>query len=240
LADFGDTSGQVGLGGIFPGSGDSGVAIGFWVNGLARVGRTIASLAPGETRDLGDVVVGDAVTLRGRVLMFDGRPASSITVTTSPHISDDPNHVTLRNAVQSAVGRHTTADEEGVFMFGGLMPGRWDVYATYDTGHASSVAYDVDPSAGEVFLRLPRVGRLRGRVLDAHGRPVAGASVTPRVVDGIDAHSSVQVITDEEGYYEFSGFGEGSAVRLRVATHGNPDERFVVKVSGRDSNVQLK
>jgi uncharacterized GH25 family protein len=50
------------------------------------------------------------------------------------------------------------------------------------------------------------LGTVQGTVLDAHGKPVADASVTIQTSDGLKPHATH---TDSSGHYEFTRFDAG-------------------------------
>jgi hypothetical protein len=50
------------------------------------------------------------------------------------------------------------------------------------------------------------LGTVQGTVLDAHGRPVAQASVTIQTSDGLKPHATH---TDASGHYEFTRYDAG-------------------------------
>jgi hypothetical protein len=50
------------------------------------------------------------------------------------------------------------------------------------------------------------LGTVQGTVLDAHGKPVAEASVTIQTSDGLKPHATH---TDSSGHYEFARFDAG-------------------------------
>jgi hypothetical protein len=50
------------------------------------------------------------------------------------------------------------------------------------------------------------IGALEGQVLDSHGKPVAGASVTMQTSDGLHPHATH---TDADGHFEFQRYTAG-------------------------------
>ncbi len=104
---------------------------------------------------------------------------------------------------------HSFRDARGEFELTGLHAGRWLLVASAP-GHADSEPALVDASGGilDIALVAPRSARIAGRVLDAVGAPVAGASVSCRTCTSVeggrrglslpDAH----VVSDDEGAFE--------------------------------------
>lgn len=60
------------------------------------------------------------------------------------------------------------------------------------------------PAARAQFAR--GLGTVQGTVLDAHGKPVAEASVTIQTSDGLKPHATH---TDSSGHYEFTRYDAG-------------------------------
>jgi hypothetical protein len=70
------------------------------------------------------------------------------------------------------------------------------------------------PTARAQFSR--GLGTLAGTVLDAHGKPVAEASVTIQTSDGLKPHATH---TDSSGHYEFARY-EAGQYDLRAYSKG--------------------
>jgi hypothetical protein len=79
---------------------------------------------------------------------------------------------------RDVIARDSFLSPDGRFVLDGLHAGRWDVVASA-LGHVSPVGRRVDVPADPAFeLRLVRRAHLSGVVVDARGRPIAGAKVT--------------------------------------------------------------
>jgi len=66
-----------------------------------------------------------------------------------------------------------------------------------------ALTYGVAPARAQFARGL---GTVQGSVLDAHGKPVAEASVTIQTSDGLKPHATH---TDSSGHYEFARFDAG-------------------------------
>ncbi len=66
-----------------------------------------------------------------------------------------------------------------------------------------SLILGVSPARAQFARGL---GTVQGSVLDAHGKPVAEASVTIQTSDGLSPHATH---TDSSGHYEFARFDAG-------------------------------
>ncbi|MGH9757887.1 MAG: carboxypeptidase-like regulatory domain-containing protein, partial [Candidatus Acidiferrales bacterium] len=85
--------------------------------------------------------------------------------------------------------------------------------------------------------RIP-VGTLEGTVLNAHGSPVADASVTIQTSDGQHPHATY---TDSRGHFQFTRFETGQ-YDLRAYAHGHFSEwdRRVMLHSKKPTQVTLR
>ena len=89
-------------------------------------------------------------------------------------------------------------------------------------------------AAGE---RVP-VGTLAGIVLDAHGKPVAGASVTIQTSDGLKPHATH---SDADGRFEFTRWATGQ-YDLRAYSNGAFSEwakRILIR-SNKTTTITLR
>jgi hypothetical protein len=75
-------------------------------------------------------------------------------------------------------------------------------------------------------------GTLAGRVLDAHGKPVAGATVTLQASDSLHPHATH---TDSNGHFEFARFATGQ-YDLRAESKGE-FSKWVRRVSLRSHKI---
>lgn len=88
------------------------------------------------------------------------------------------------------------------------------------------------------YSRPEAVGTISGTVLDAHGKPVADASVTIQTSDGLHPHATH---TDSSGRFEFARFSTGQ-YDLRAYSNGlfsDWDKRVVIR-SKKTTEVTLR
>ena len=120
----------------------------------------------------------------------------------------------------------TTTDREGRFEI--PLPLTFDTQASFGGLHVYATGYAptrVDlRSAGEVEVRMHRGPRHRGRVVEAAGGPIAGATVsicrTPAASTGFGQILVTSRVSDEHGVFEFSEARVGSGVTIVIAAKG--------------------
>ncbi len=150
----------------------------FRAGGLAPGPLTLQVEAPGflvrelrveipEDRDAAplEIALEAGAVIEGRVLAA-GRPVVQAEVSAEPVES-------MRPLGRPAV----TTDGEGRFRLAGLATGPHRVMALADDGRQGTADLEVAPGTQQLDLHLT-TGELTGRVVDAAGRPVAGAEVT--------------------------------------------------------------
>ncbi len=159
-----------------------------------RVARPVPELTLTLRSDLG---------LRGRVVDERGTPWTRYRVAAVPVFAGDE-----LGSTSHQVGRNITADD-GAFELRGLPEGVWRVSAS--AGTASTSAQRIELHRGvvpdTVELTLARGARVSGSVLDAHERPVRGASVHLCAKDAgaswLTSARGCEVRSDAKGRFEF-------------------------------------
>jgi hypothetical protein len=113
-------------------------------------------------------------------------------------------------------GEAVLAQRDGEhFLLEGLALGRYGVHAgSSDCTNAreTPVTLERDAEVAEVSLTLPRAARVRGRLVDARGAPVADAWVRasdPHPAWALLAESTPAVMTDAQGDFDLSGLMPG-------------------------------
>jgi hypothetical protein len=143
----------------------------------------------------------------------------------------DPTQCVVRcervNASQVAYMGDARPDEQGVFAFTGLADAghRLEVLAAGLYVFPLAAVDDLHPGASETVIaveaaRWPSV-HLRGRVLDAQGEPVPGASLSPSLREAL-GHNGPLLTTDAAGAFDLGPYPPGHWTILVQA--GQTDE----------------
>ncbi len=139
----------------------------------------------GETTDLGDILVGLNVVVRGRVIDPSGRPVPGSTVSVfTPHdgLLAEGFMASMSKQVSSfppALEAQTT-DGDGWFALQSLGAGTYRVVARhggYATRFEDDVVVSEDRPARDLTIVLGDGATMKGKVMDDGGKPVAGARV---------------------------------------------------------------
>ncbi|MFO1053997.1 MAG: carboxypeptidase regulatory-like domain-containing protein [Planctomycetota bacterium] len=192
----------------------------------------------GADKDLGDLVVVDALTLRGQVVDETGQalPLAKLRVNDSM-------------LGLGFGGEDVAVDGEGRFVVVGLEPGSCHLLAAAPGFVPEPRRIDVtrDPPMKEQRFQLERGASVSGFVYDDLGRPIEGAKVNAlrkmRVASGVDVEqfdSQGSVETSASGAFVIAGI-EGETTTLRVSNKGHAAETVPAIAVGRsDVVVQLQ
>lgn len=126
--------------------------------------------------------------------------------------------------------------KNGGFNEDGLRAGEWTVRIEAPGMQAAEQVVLVGPEITEVRFALRTAGRIHGRVLDEHGRPVAGARVGE---EGVRAHHPVREeagdgLTDDGGEFEIAA--SSFPFRIQAACAGHASSEVVeLAVAGGDT-----
>ena len=160
--------------------GDSFPALLITAPGFATLAVALSGFEGGQL-DVGTLALYRGATLVGRCVDDDGRPLQDVqlSVTVSRWPEDVvPLHVERLGHMLSQISEQECG-ADGRFRFDHLLPGRWQVTATRTGRVSASETFELEADgltdAGDVLLSLG--GSLRGRVVDAGGSPIKGASV---------------------------------------------------------------
>jgi protocatechuate 3,4-dioxygenase beta subunit len=153
----------------------------FVAAGFARDVRRVAP-APGETVDLGEIVLGVGVDVVGRVVDAQGAPVAGAEVSEG-------------GTFQSDLQKFVTAGD-GAFVLHHMTPGECGLSLRAKERVKRDVFVTLGAGAGPLVLTLPRGGHLRGSVVDADGAPVTGGWV--RVFDPSVAEKQL-----DDGHQDF-------------------------------------
>lgn len=143
--------------------------------GRARAWVSVPALLDGEAGrvDLGDVVLGPARRLEGRVLDADGAPAVGLAV----HARR--TSVATGERVPYGASDEATTDDLGRFRFADVAPGPFALRVQVPEGPSveARVVVPDDADLLDAELRLPRTSPVAVHVRDRRGAPVDGAVV---------------------------------------------------------------
>ncbi|MEO6708044.1 MAG: sigma-70 family RNA polymerase sigma factor [Planctomycetota bacterium] len=134
--------------------------------------ETSLTLDEGEVRDDFDVVIPRGLALRGRTLDPEGRPVAGVFVLVQRQGSDD-------------VAGSANVGSDGVFEIAGLESGEHVLRTTMGVVSSpearkrfASGKWTVTAGGEPLELVMPLVSSIAGRVIDADGKPITGASVS--------------------------------------------------------------
>ncbi|MEE8105023.1 MAG: hypothetical protein V3T86_05765 [Planctomycetota bacterium] len=215
------------------------VRVACWWRGVRALEATVAPLRPSERRDLGDLILRAAGTVRGVVRTAEGEPAAGAIVVVEPQRDEDPNHIALSNALLVPV-RSARCDRQGRFAVTGLQPGLWDLLV-HGGGLPRLLHIGIEVRQGSdsapLDLRLPEAVALVGRVVNAMGSPVPSARVAFQRLHPISSTLMESVETDADGRFSIPAFTRADEdVRLRISQGESAVER---KVTPRDGPVVI-
>jgi protocatechuate 3,4-dioxygenase beta subunit len=153
--------------------------------------------------DLGDVALESGLDIAGTVVDDDGSPVQGAFV-----------HARAKGA-RATEGVQTGRD--GAFVIPGLRDGAYTVSAFLE----KSVA-EVQARAGDrdVVLRLPAPARLRGRVIEPDGRPIARFSIDGTTIEALDGRFEVSARAWRENVF-FRVGAEGHLSTFKQARLGS-------------------
>jgi len=180
-------------------------------------------LAPGEVEDWGDVALVATGKLVGRVIDVDGRPVANASVR--------PTVFALPFA--------DTTDADGRFSFDCFESGEVALRVEAEGFVAGAAKCASPPDATPAVVVLLRGGVLRGRALDAAGRPAANAYVV--VSDArneTNADRAAWPAVDAEGSFEVHL--SAGRYEVRVSSGGRRSSTEVDVVEGGTSDVTLR
>lgn len=110
--------------------------------------------------------------------------------------------IELRAIGEDQAPRYARSGDDGSFIIEGVPEGEW-IADAYAPGYLSSGGVDLEAGRGIAELGLVRGGTIEGRVLDADGRPVAGASV--RALTTGNNPTELSALVEQDQLRRFSG-----------------------------------
>jgi hypothetical protein len=144
---------------------------------LTSVGSASPSGSPGSTRDMGEMIMPDGVTLEGRVVRENGKPVPGAEVMAGNTLAIAPFTI-LRPPV--------IADADGRFTIPGLAPRSAHAVARESRRDTFTPSEAATPGDAPVEVMLPSKRRLVLTLLNEVGAPIVGASFMGRAVPDDD------------------------------------------------------
>lgn len=153
-------------------------------------------LLPGEILENLQVELSPGSVLTGAVQTLEGDPIAGARVLAH---SDNPKglHVPLE----------TATEDDGAFRLSGLDPGRWTVTVFHPEYQRLQREVTIRDEEQQLDFQMQTGGEIDGRVVDAAGRPAAGAEV--RLAPHPSGPAPTPVATTVDGTFRFSGLTPG-------------------------------
>lgn len=167
-----------------------------------------------------DVRIQPTTTIAGVLLDAEGHPVSGRVVIEQPGMPPEESLV---------------QGNRGAFEFHGLTPGEYTVTGFED--HLALQSLPVVVLAGDrnVLVRLPGTGKLRGRVTDASGSPLPGASVSLELA----RRDSLLAPSRQDGTFEFDVAAGPARVHATNGSLAAPPIRVEIAPGAETSVVDL-
>ena len=189
------------------------------------------SVHPQATKDLGDIVLGRDIVLRGRVVDSTGRPlpGSAVSVHTIERGLATKGLLVFLAEQAGTVPQPLQAvesDEAGYFAFSALDDGMYSLVARrggYASKHESDVIVARARGAGVLTIVLGDGATTSGRVTDEAGKPIAGAQVIAiRDVRRMMSNALQREVstTAADGTYVIDTLTSGQSYRFGVVADG--------------------
>jgi len=187
-----------------------------------------------STKDLGDLILGKDIVLRGRVVDSQGRPVpgTSVSVHTIERRMASKGMLFTMAEQAGAVPfplQAVQSDGEGNFAFGALDDGQYSLVARrggYASDHETDVIVAHERGAGVLTLVLGTSARVTGKVSDADGKGIPNAQVVAIRDAGrmammrMNALQREVAITDEDGEYVLDTLAAEQRYRFGIIAKG--------------------
>ncbi len=189
------------------------------------------SVFPQATNDLGDIVLGKDIVLRGRVVDSSGRPlpGTSVSVHTIERQLATKGMLVYMAEQASAMPTPLSAvksDDEGYFAFAAIDDGSYSLVARLDgfaSKHEADVIVAKERGAGVLTIVLGKGGVMTGTVTDPEGKPVVNAQVIAiRDVRRMTSNPLQRevTVTDQKGRYTIDTLTAEQSYRFGVVAEG--------------------
>lgn len=226
-----DAAGVVMFNAVAPGRGYRIEIVG---EGFSPVTLQGIAVFPQATKDLGDIVLGKDVVIRGRVIDSQGRPVPGTAVSVNTIVRGLAAKGMLVYMAEQAAAippplRAATSDDEGYFTVSSLDDGIYSLLARH-AGFATKMQSDVivakDRGADMITIVLGDGAAVSGRVLDPDGKPIVGAQVMAvaggRRMSMMRNLQREMTYTDDKGRYVIDTLTSGDSYRFGVVAKGYP------------------
>ncbi len=187
----------------------------------------------GKTTDLGDIVLGKNIVLRGRVVNGTGRPLPGTSVTVYTPARSMLTDGFIFNMVEQATSfpspvEQVLTDDDGWFTLVSLKGGSYRLEARqggYATRYETDVVVSEERPARDMTIVLGEGATVQGKVLDESGKPVAGARVVAlkdmgRRFFGSSTIERDVALTAAGGSYTLDTLTLGTTYRFGVLAEG--------------------
>lgn len=141
--------------------------------------------------------------------------------------------IELRPAGDDQAPRYARSGDDGVFRIEGVPNGRW-IADAYAPGYLSSGGIELEAGKGVPEMQLVRGATVSGHVVDAEGKPIAGATVRALVgggggpgTPGAEA-TEVSESVEQDKLRRYSGIVVAQAPAMRMASSGG-DPNFLMR-----------
>jgi protocatechuate 3,4-dioxygenase beta subunit len=224
------SDGEVLFGQVTPGRGWQVLIEG---QGFRAVSLVNITVEPGKTTDLGDIILGTNVVLRGRVVDASSRPVAKATVAAYLPLKGTASQGVVGFIVEQALRvpqprEEVVSDAEGRFAFATLPEGTYSVVARhpgYGTRQQNDVVVKAESAATPITVRLAEGAKVSGKVSDADGRAIPGARIVALRDQGnrFSLTSTLErdeAVSDAKGMYLLDTLVDGSSYRFGVMAEG--------------------
>ncbi len=144
------------------------------------------------------------LSVAGEVLDADGSPVEGLTVSARQVLEEGEERGQMNWG-------WATSDAEGRFELTGLKVGNYELEAGSSwsgrPGLEDPIELSLEESVDDLLIELPSMGKLHGKVTDARGKPLSGAQVTARLLDG---EGWVRARTNDEGQFTMDDVRPGA------------------------------
>jgi len=148
----------------------------------------------------------------------------------------DPRGLPVAGAWVEAARAAAQSDDAGRFRMSGLVPGTMVSLSVQAPGLRGGLATVHVPPEGKPFrveIQLARAAALDGRLTDAQGKPIAGASVT------LQEPPSPRGLTDDDGHFHLDGLAPGRREAVALRPGGRPLARAAVDLREGANRLDL-